>query len=584
MAVQRRTRKSAQSPSKQENHNEFSLVRLRIAKPPFRKLKDISIDFAPRITLIAGHNGIGKSTILALVANGSGLTDSDFVTYTGKPFTGLLNEIIHIDYQTEFLANQRNKTLSSPYLDYSINKSEFTKRCGFTKRAVKNKDGSVREEVRVVPRNAVDSDHEDAESGVVIGKASKVPIPTIYLGMTRMIPIGESDPELVESTIDHSIDKTDAEFIKAFIDSVINSSLSEGQDSSSIVSQGIKGTSKAAKHPSYSYSPKSISLGQDSLSSIATAFASFRKLEREWPGYPGGLLVIDELDAGFHPHAQQTLITAMKTAAKKLRIQVVATTHSLCMIEAIHPDNNPINGHGVRMDSVIYIMDSIAPRVSQSLSCEEIKGDMTLIAPSAPAKPKKIDNTLKIYLEDAEADYFLKHLLTLKLKRRINSLTGRALKAIPISVGCQNLQGLQKFDKHFKTVLIVVDADSSVTKGLKNVVKLPGGADLAGNGFSPERTIYEFITELMKDNDDYPDTREALAKINVTRDQLRTHLLAGDTNIKNRESAKKWMNKNLTVIGNWDLIGHWLRENPQKVEAFEQALTQAAQATAKLTA
>ncbi len=33
----------------------------------FRKLANITIEFAPRITVIAGHNGIGKSTILALL-------------------------------------------------------------------------------------------------------------------------------------------------------------------------------------------------------------------------------------------------------------------------------------------------------------------------------------------------------------------------------------------------------------------------------------------------------------------------------------------------------------------------------------
>ncbi|MDP9514685.1 AAA family ATPase [Pseudomonas protegens] len=583
MTVVRRTRKSAQPSTSHEQANEFTLSSLKIAKPPFRKLKNLDIEFASRITLIAGHNGIGKSTILALVANGSGLTDYDFLTYTGKPFTGLLNEIIHIDYETEFLTHKANKTLSNPFLNYSINGASFSKRCGFTKRDVKNRDGSVRHEARVVPRNAVDAEHHDQKSGIVIGKASKVPIPTIYLGMTRMIPIGESDPEMVESSPDDSMEASDATFIKNFIDDVISASVSPGKGNAAIFTQGIKGTSKAAKHPSYSHSPKSISLGQDSLSSIATAFASFRKLEREWPEYPGGLLVIDELDAGFHPHAQQALITAIKTAAKKLRVQVVATTHSLCMIESIHPDNNIIQGNGIRMDSVIYIMDTIAPRAPQNLSYEQIKNDMMLTAPSSPPKPKKIDNTLKIYLEDAEADFFLKHLLTQKLKRKINSLTGRTLKAIPISVGCQNLQGLQKFDKHFKTVLIVVDADSSVTKGLKNVVKLPGGHDKSGNGYSPERTIYEFISELMKDDDNYPVTRQALEDLNVTRNQLHLHLLKGNTNISERESAKKWMRARLKAIQDWDLVGHWLREHADQVDAFEENLTAAAIATARLT-
>lgn len=561
---------------------EFTLKKLRIEKPPFRKLKNISIEFAQRITLIAGHNGIGKSTILALVANGSGLTDSEHTTYSGRPFTGLLNEIIHIDFESEFIVHQTAKTLSNPIIDYDINGSEFSKRCALTKRTVKNRDGeTTRFEARVVPRNIKDSPHEDAKSHTTIGVAAKVPIPTIYLGMTRMIPIGESDPELIENSIDDTIDPSDAAFIEKFIQDIIRVGPTEKSTNNAITTQAIKGTTKKSKHPKYPHSPKSVSLGQDSLSSIATALASFRRLDREWPDYPGGLLVIDELDAGLHPHAQKSLMDGIKNAAKILRVQVIATTHSLCMIEAVHPENNIINGSGERMDSIIYIMDSIAPRITKDLPFSDIQNDMTLTAPKPVAKPLKTDNTLKIYLEDAEANFILGYLLTRKIKLQINKATGKTLKPIPISVGCNNLQGLQKFDNHFKKVLIVVDADSSVTKGLKNVVKLPGGADSSGNGFSPERTIYEFILELIKDTESYPETRKILQAENITRDQLSAHLMKGTTNITDRVSSKKWMNGNLQRISEWNLVGHWLNEHPEKVEKFQHELMAAAIATAK---
>ncbi|WP_394355872.1 AAA family ATPase [Ectopseudomonas oleovorans] len=45
---------------------KFTLKKLLIDKPQFRKLKEIEITFSDRLTLICGHNGIGKSTILAL--------------------------------------------------------------------------------------------------------------------------------------------------------------------------------------------------------------------------------------------------------------------------------------------------------------------------------------------------------------------------------------------------------------------------------------------------------------------------------------------------------------------------------------
>jgi energy-coupling factor transporter ATP-binding protein EcfA2 len=296
----------------------FNLSKLIIDEPPFRKLKKIEFEFAPRITLIAGHNGIGKSTILALVANGSGLTDSEHSSYTGKTFQGNLNEIIHLDYESEFSDKKIANTLPKPVLEYSLDGQAFKKRCALTKRTVPaTETKAARLEARVVPRNIPLKDFAVPGSEIVIGSASKVPIPTIYLGMTRMLPIGESDPEMVENTPDTLINPLDVDFITSFVNGVIGVGANIGADKS-ITTQSIKGTNKTTKHPAYSHSPKTVSLGQDSLSAIATALASFQKLKREWPDYPGGLLVIDELDAGFHPHAQQKLIKSIGNTAKNL--------------------------------------------------------------------------------------------------------------------------------------------------------------------------------------------------------------------------------------------------------------------------
>ena len=44
---------------------------------PFRMFRNLTINISERLTVIAGHNGIGKSTLLGLIANGSELKSSE---------------------------------------------------------------------------------------------------------------------------------------------------------------------------------------------------------------------------------------------------------------------------------------------------------------------------------------------------------------------------------------------------------------------------------------------------------------------------------------------------------------------------
>jgi hypothetical protein len=68
----------------------------------------------------------------------------------------------------------------------------------------------------------------------------------------------------------------------------------------------------------------------------------------------------------------------------------------------------------------------------------------------------------------------------------------------------------------------------------------------------------------------------------ISRDYLQHHLLDGDTNISDRKSAKNWMQGKLDRIKEWQLYELWLKEHPEQVKKFEEALVAAAIATAKL--
>lgn len=553
----------------------IKLKSLRFEQPPFRKLGKMVIRFADRITLIAGHNGIGKSTILGLVANGSGLSQAEHKSYFNRTFQANLNEIIHLDYVNELVAIQdAGKELPTPFIDYDLNGEPLTKSSTLTRR-------STEQRVRVVVRNTPAGEFQTEDGAITVGADAKVPLPTLYLGMSRMIPVGESNPAWIKSTADKKIDPSDASFIRDFIHSVVELD-AEALKSGEITTQIIQGTKKTAKHPAYTYSSSCVSLGQDSLSAIATALASFRRLKNELvDAYPGGLLVIDELDAGFHPHAQISLIEALSTAARQLKLQVVATTHSLCLIEAIHPESFP-KRRGAPLDSVVYLTDSSNPSNVEDYTLSDIRHDMSLTLPQKPRRMKTKE--IKIYLEDEEAYFFLKRILTPALRARAKKEAGVLLKPLPLSMGCDNLNSLPRLDAHFKTVLIVLDADSSI-KGKKedtqNILKLPGGADSNGKGLSPERTLYHFIKHLAYEKDGYPLARASLKAKKVTSDYLKKYLVRDEVNINDRETAKNWMQKGNKHIAEWDLIGMWLSEHPDRLERFENDLIAAAALIAK---
>ena len=536
----------------------------------FRKLKRMQIEFAARTTLIAGHNGIGKSTLLGLIANASGLSRGKRKSYFGRLYQANLNEIIHIDLDGELLQlKEAGQSIPSPAITYEVDGEELVKRCAMTVR-------SAEQSVRVVARN---DPHETFTSAghTSVGKDAKVQLPTLYLGMTRMLPIGESDPASIERSLDKAIDAADAALIGNFVDHVISAGKAQ-QAAQEITTQSIRGTKKIGKHPKYGYDARCISLGQDSLSAIATAIASFSKLAREWPEYPGGLLIIDEIDAGFHPKAQAKIMDEINNHARHLRLQVVATTHSLSLIEHVHPDTQKLPKHAVPVDSVVYLTDTIQPKVADDYTLEDIQRDMNVrFVAAKKVAPLK---SLPVYLEDAEAHQVFTALYTPALQKRVKDALSITLKPQAIYLGSDNLKKLHKVADHFRQVVVALDGDSTVPEGGKNFVCLPAtpNPQQKGKNFNPECTLYEFARSLSQDNDLHPLAWKRLSKHKVTRDFINEHLLNGNHNMADRVGAKAWMTGRQQVIKDWQLVEAWADEHPALVEKFAIDLIAAAQA------
>jgi predicted ATPase len=513
----------------------------------FRKLSDFTINFADRLTIIAGHNGIGKSTILGLVANTFGLTDSPSTkNYFGDPFYASIEKILYL--ALEEVNEAQEDPAAGPFVMAEAGELKIKKRCALTRR-------SQWRRARVVPRTVGKEENDP------YGQDAKIPLPTIYLGIKRLASIGEADEkEVTSSTID--MDEEDKQLIASFVRSVI-----QGVEvNAEITRQDIKGARKRTIQPGYlNHDALAISMGQDSLGSIATALASFNYLRRELgDNYPGGLLVIDELDVGFHPHAIERLVTSLKKQARLLRLQVIATTHSPRLIEAVHPQGN---GNFNSPDSVIYLLDTVSPRLAPDQSLHAILGDMAL-----RPETKREDPALIMHFEDTEGAQFCKKLLA----GRTGALArkhGIKLKLCPLGIGGSNLVKLPSYDPIFKKRILAVDADTTVPAAAGkngNIVKLPCGPGAAGVNRSPENTIICFLREMTAATGG--PLREALRMLKTTNpstDKIHATFFSGlEAVTTNRESTKKWWAQHWDKLSDWKVIEAWAQCNPTQVKQF----------------
>ena len=531
---------------------------------PFRKLKQIEIQFADRLTVIAGHNGIGKSTILGLVANTFGITEpSGPKTYLGDLFSANIERIVYL--ALEEVAEAQKSTASAPVVNAFVNGNEISKRCALTRRTKWKR-------ARVVPRTIGKADDD------FVGQDAKVPLPTIYLGLNRLASAGEA-PEGDVSSVKLTMHADDSALMREFVSSVIlGASLTND-----VNHQFFKGARKKSAQPGYEkHGPFAVSLGQDSLGSIATALASFSKLKREMgDNYPGGLLVIDEMDVGFHPYAIGRLVKSLKSFANRFDLQIIATTHSPRMIEAVHPDGD---GNTNAPDGVIYLLDTRQPRIANDQSLRAILDDMALVTDEG--KPAKgVKPTLRFYFEDEEAAEFCSSLISKAKRAELSKRYGVRMSLIALGVGGSNLLGLPTKDPMFLKRVLVVDADTpipAVATNRGNAAKLPCVTKATGTARSIENTVKQFLHDIATAKDGILHT--ALLNINITNPTSDKIFAAffedGSGTSMQRESAKKWWRKNWGKLKKWKVIEQWAVVYTTEMIEFETAFERAMSTTA----
>lgn len=597
----------------------MKLKKISFDEKGFRKLKNIEIPIAPYITAIAGHNGIGKSTILGLIANCSGLSKGE-KSFFGKVFQSNFQEAFHLDYFQDYDNYHINGTKKADTpkvtVQYHVETNqdgsfiELNKICAVSiqkhaikERLYKNHMIKVPEDKHIDPNHSLDLEDVDNNSlssssepliniwrlriiprtqqlpdtpeievlDEKLKGAGKMPIPTLYLGMSRMTPIGEFDAELIDKKTIRKMNGEDKNFIVNSFKDVLYFDESDNE----ITAHSFSSSKKSSYLPSFPYHSFTVSLGQDSLSSIVTALASFNYLKRTSPQtYSGGILVIDEVDAGLHPRAQEKLINLLHTQARKLNLQIILTTHSLTVIKTILSKNEH---PGEKVNNVVYLQDSNFPRIMENPTYTKIKNDMLVLAPLED-KPE----TIKLYFEDDEALFFFKQILKYKNIIHDKDYFGKELELISLSVGCNILLDLHKGDSYFQSVILIPDNDvfssESNRKTIEenpNICPLPNDSTFTDNTRhterNPEMILYRFLQRKLEGhNDNFWKQMPGAYTSDYVRDRVMTL-----TSNSNRDENKKWFQDNVNFIEKSGIIEKWCGENEKQVDMFLERIVEA---------
>lgn len=510
--------------------------------------------FSKNITCISGHNGIGKSTILAALSNCGELKKIDGCHLNGSVFRGEFSDIIIGNKDFDSIGDKVKVYFKDlPSNDDSNIAATYVNELDF-------RAAWQQKRYRLLPKKI----HGVRET------ESKIKWPTYYLGLSRLYPVGESKTPKqtnLEKEISDKLLKIHGEI------------LSNSYDSETFVSSiNISETSKGkAGINTTDYPATSNSSGQDNIGQIILTVLSFEKLKLDNPeNYAGGILLIDELDATVHPAAQKKLFDFLLESSIELDLQIVFTTHSITLINHVIECSQQ-NTSEVKINYLVRRESGIQQVESPTLNF--IQSDLTNTYTGIP-KPK---NKVKILTEDEVARWFIDLLLnTTKSKIDVDLLD--------INISWSHLINLMTSDVEvYKNYIAVLDPDIKKTENysvvnrmiqgypiefdkepISNIFYLPSNYEDKPN---VEEMLWRYLNDIPDDHPFFklPETidnnwqKHILVKYGPNDDNPH---FKGKHNIR----VKNWFKENQYILGL--LVPFWINDNLDIVEPFITRLNQ----------
>ncbi len=421
----------------------------------FRALNDVEIEFGTHVTVICGKNGTSKSSILGIAAQiFSFRTDYtkdeklQFQTITGSNFESLFSEHFRVSNKFDVVGS----------LDVAVELHDgYSNKIAAATLTLSTRKGAL-------PRPVLRK-NTTAETG---NTSRNFTHPVIFLSLKRLQPIASREYQVC-----------DFDYLNAHKQHFINLN-NELLNKVSSSATGTGGSINSAVAHATSYDQDSVSAGEDNAGQIILALMSFRKLKDEYADYKGGLLLVDEADAGLFPAAQTKLLEILERECNHLNLQVVMTSHSPTLIERTYELSQKYR----QKFKTIYLSDTFGTvKAMTDFSWSNIYSDLltkTVAVTATVSLPK-----VNVYFEDGEGhDFFNALLIRHPCKKFLNQLDN-------VSLGCANYLQLVRRDvpEFSNRSIIILDGDVPNTANFNSIVLLP-------SALPPDQLIFEYLYNL----------------------------------------------------------------------------------------
>lgn len=344
--------------------NDLSHQLLRglcLEKGEVRGLTELDIDFNYPITAIAGRNGTGKSTVLAMICCGFHNKKNGFKLPHRK--------LSYFTFADFFIQHSEEIPPQGIEISYLIAHDHWKK----SERAPDGKGVLIQK-------------RKKKKGGRWNDYSARVSRDVVFLGIERIVPHNEkSQSKSYSKYFSGSTEKGWEESVKNTVGFILNKKYEEFK----YVTHS-KYRLPIVKVSGFIYSGFNMGAGENALFEIFSIMHSCSE---------GALIVIDEIELGLHAEAQKKFISELKKICINRKLQVICTTHSKDIFDEL-PN-----------DARIYI-ECINEKTKIT---DSISSDFAFSKLSATNS-----NELDILIEDRVARSILMSILPSTLRSRVN--------------------------------------------------------------------------------------------------------------------------------------------------------------------